>query len=191
MPRIDPDQLLKTLSKLLAPSGGIRGQGEVVKIVQLMQRFSKKLVSKIIYIQILKSTDHELLDKFLAENGWELLNHWFIESITNQNWALCKEMIALFSLCPISAERLKGNIETNQAPRLINQLRQVADEATSSLAADVYNKWVDVVSPSPAVNALAAAAAGQDTDRMMEGLPSPSHDCLTSSGDDHWHGNLK
>jgi hypothetical protein len=32
-------------------------------------------------------------------------------------------MIQLFAACPISAARLKDNVETNQAPRLINQLR--------------------------------------------------------------------
>lgn len=95
MPRIDPTQLLKTLSVLLAPHGGIKSSEEVrndklaVKIssgnlfhpqvsrlVQLMQKFSKKLVSKIIYVKILKSSSSELLDRFLNEKGWDLLNYW-------------------------------------------------------------------------------------------------------------------
>ena len=124
MPRIDPKQLLDTLRPLITASGGIKGEGEVVKLAQLMQRFSKKLVSKVIYVQILKSTEGALLDAFLGEKGWELLNAWFSDAIRNQNWELCQEMIQLFSDCPISAERLKENVADNHAPRLINQLRQ-------------------------------------------------------------------
>jgi hypothetical protein len=52
-----------------------------------------------------------------------LLNVWFSEAIKTSNWPFCIEMIQLFAACPISAARLKDNVETNQAPRLINQLR--------------------------------------------------------------------
>ena len=97
MPRIDPKQLLDTLRPLITASGGIKGEGEVKKLAQLMQRFSKKLVSKLIYIQILKSTEVALLDAFLGEQGWELLNSWFSDAIRNQNWSLCLEMIKLFA----------------------------------------------------------------------------------------------
>jgi hypothetical protein len=41
-----------------------------------MQKFSKKLVSKVVYIKILKVSKPELLDKFLDERGWDLLNFW-------------------------------------------------------------------------------------------------------------------
>ena len=36
MPRIDPHQLLKTLGVLLAPSGGIKSNDEVIRLVTLM-----------------------------------------------------------------------------------------------------------------------------------------------------------
>ena len=65
MPRIDPHQLLKTLGVLLAPSGGIKSNDEVIRLVTLMHKFSKKLVSKCIYVKILKATTQELLDRFL------------------------------------------------------------------------------------------------------------------------------
>ena len=45
-------------------------------MVQLMEKFSKKLVSKVVYIKILRSTRPEILDKFLADRGWDLLNFW-------------------------------------------------------------------------------------------------------------------
>ena len=65
MPRIDPHQLLKTLGVLLAPSGGIKSNDEVIRLVTLMHKFSKKLVSKCIYVKILRATTQELLDRFL------------------------------------------------------------------------------------------------------------------------------
>ena len=139
MPRIDPHQLLKTLGVLLAPSGGIKSNDEVIRLVTLMHKFSKKLVSKCIYVKILRATTQELLDRFLEvgipqlesdivsnvlhftdffspfqERGWDLLNVWFSDAIKTENWDFCIEMIQLFAMCPISADRLKNNVETNQ-----------------------------------------------------------------------------
>jgi len=150
MPRIDPQQLLKTLGVLLGPHGGIKSSEEVVRLVQLMQKFSRKLVSKCIYIRILKATPNELLEHFLSERGWELLNQWFSDAIKTQNWPLCREMIQLFNMCHISATRLKENVDENHAPKLINQLRQEdsVDEDIKSLATEVYIKWVRTVSPA-------------------------------------------
>ncbi|TRY70559.1 hypothetical protein TCAL_02340 [Tigriopus californicus] len=150
MPRIDPNQLLQTLGVLLAPSGGIKSTDEVTRIVTLMHKFSRTLVSKCIYVQILKATTPNLLERFLGEQGWELVNVWFSDAVKNQNWAFCYEMIELFALCPISSNRLKDNVENNHAPRLINQLRaeETAPVTVKELASDVYNKWVNVVSPT-------------------------------------------
>ena len=150
MPRIDPQQLLKTLGVLLGPHGGIKSSEEVVRLVQLMQKFSRKLVSKCIYIRILKATPNELLEQFLSERGWELLNQWFSDAIKTQNWPLCREMIQLFNMCHISAARLKENVDENHAPKLINQLRQEdsVEEDIKSLATEVYIKWVKTVSPA-------------------------------------------
>ena len=43
-----------------------------------------------------------------------MLNVWFSDAIKNENWDFCIEMIQLFAMCPISADRLKNNVETNQ-----------------------------------------------------------------------------
>ena len=152
MPRIDPLQLLKTLSVLLSSDGGIKSGDEVVRLVQLMQKFSKKLVSKSIYIEILRATTPSLLEKFLNEKGWELLNLWFSDSIKTQNWPLCQDIISLFSECPITAALLKDTVDVNQAPKLINQLRINPGilEEVRALANIVYLKWVAIVSPQPA-----------------------------------------
>ncbi len=148
MPRIDPHQLLKTLGVLLCYSGGIRSSEEVLRIVQLMQKFSRKLVSKCIYVQILKATKVPLLDEFLDADGWALLNTWFADAIKSKNWPFANEMLELFLHCPITAARLRDNVEANQAPKLINQLRQASalDDDIRKLADKVYNKWLMVVS---------------------------------------------
>ena len=132
MPRIDPSQLLNTLSVLLAPNGGIRSEAEVSnntsshlsiifgkhlqvpRIVQLMQKFSKKLVSKCIYVHILCSSSQDLLEAFLNQKGWDLLNAWFEDAYQTQNYYLCGDLIKLFSLCPMTPARLKENVEINQ-----------------------------------------------------------------------------
>ena len=49
---------------------------QVSRLVQLMEKFSKKLVSKVVYIKILTSTQPHILDKFLIQRGWDLLNFW-------------------------------------------------------------------------------------------------------------------
>ena len=188
MPRIDPQQLLKTLGVLLAPHGGIKSSEEVVRLVQLMQKFSRKLVSKCIYIRILKATPHELLEQFLCERGWELLNQWFSDAIKTQNWSLAREMIQLFNMCPISAARLKENVEDNHAPKLINQLRQEmsVDEDIKALASDVYMKWVRIV--SPAVSAQSGTSTIRGKGRELgtirgKGVTKQLSDAMVDSDD--------
>ena len=134
MPRIDPSQLLQTLGVLLAPNGGIKSAGEVSveifylaqnifinrniiqvpRISQLMQKFSKKLVSKCIYIHILCASTPDLLEMFLTQKGWDLLNAWFQDAYTTQNYFLCGDLVKLFAVCPMTSTRLKENVEINQ-----------------------------------------------------------------------------
>ena len=92
------------------------------RLVQLMQKFSKKLVSKVIYVRILQASSSDLLEHFLREKGWALLNTWFDDAIRSLNWPLCAELSQLFTQCPMTAARLKENVETNLAPKLIRQL---------------------------------------------------------------------
>ena len=87
---------------------------QVPRIVQLMQKFSKKLVSKCIYIHILCASTPELLELFLTQKGWDLLNAWFTDAFANQNYFLCSDLIKLFALCPMTSTRLKENVEINQ-----------------------------------------------------------------------------
>ncbi len=149
MPRIDPQQLLNTLGVLLSPEGGIKSVDEVERLVKLMTKFSRKLVSKVIYVQVLKATPKDLLRHFLAKDGWDLLNIWFEDAIKAQNWSLILEMLELLKQCPMTPELLKANPEKNHAPKLINQLRlEEAVQANIRLAAgQVYDAWVAVLTP--------------------------------------------
>ena len=153
MPRIDPQQLLKTLGILLSPDGGIKSSDEVDRLVKLMSKFSRKLVSKCIYVQILKATPSPLLANFLMEGGWMLLNTWFDDAIRAQNWPLVKEMLELFQACPMTASLLKENANEHQAPKLINQIRQepAVRADIRYLALDIYKSWVNIVSSANSI----------------------------------------
>ena len=112
-----------------------------------MQKFSKKLVSKVIYVKILLASDPKLVELFLKEKGWELLNAWFDDAIKTLNWPLCAEMTQLFTKCPMTAQRLKENVEINLAPKLIRQLScdQRVDATVRQNASQVLKKWMAVV----------------------------------------------
>lgn len=83
-----------------------------------MGKFCKKLVSKCIYIQILKCTETELLGEFMAAGGWTLAYTWLNDGILTKNWPLVQEILELMLLCPVDVQRLK----INSAPKLVKQL---------------------------------------------------------------------
>lgn len=83
-----------------------------------MSKYSKKLVSKCIYIQILKCTNTDLLENFMSANGWDLVYSWLADSIAKGNWILVQEILELFLLCPVDTTRLKSN----SAPKVVKNL---------------------------------------------------------------------
>uniref|UniRef100_A0A1E1WAA9 TFIIS N-terminal domain-containing protein n=1 Tax=Pectinophora gossypiella TaxID=13191 RepID=A0A1E1WAA9_PECGO len=142
MPRIDPIQLLNCLSVLLSPTGGIKSTDEVQRLASLMTKFSKKLVSKCIYIQILKCTETELLGLFMASGGWRLVHTWLTESIVAKNWPLVRELLELLLLCPVDIERLK----TNNCPKLVKELSKDGNHiALRALASKLVEQWLKTV----------------------------------------------
>jgi len=110
MPRIDPTQLLNCLIPLLAPNGGIKSSGEVVRLANLMEKYSKKLVSKCIYTQVLKCTEANLLDQFMKHGGWNLVFNWLSDGEKTNNWPFVEEILEMLLLCPVDGSRLKSNI---------------------------------------------------------------------------------
>lgn len=83
-----------------------------------MMKFSKKLVSKCVYILILKNTEPHLLGLFMSAGGWTLVLTWLSDGISGKNWALVSELLELLLMCPVDVERLKSN----SIPRLVKGL---------------------------------------------------------------------
>lgn len=83
-----------------------------------MAKFSKKLVSKCIYIQILKCTETKLLGEFMAAGGWSLSHMWLTDGILSKNWPLVQELLELLLCCPVDVTRLKSN----SSPKLVKGL---------------------------------------------------------------------
>lgn len=172
MPRIDPNQLLKCLSVLLSPNGGIKSKDEVQRLESLMTKFSKKLVSKCIYVLILKSTESDLLDMFMSAGGWDLTFNWLSDGIQCRNWPLVAELVELLLLCPVDIERLKGN----NCPKLIKVLSKdpSATDRVRNLACNVVDKWLAIVKGACEATGTPSAAGGS-----VEGNKSP----LEENGD--------
>lgn len=89
----------------------------------LMTKFSKKLVSKCIYILILKTTEPTLLAGFMMEGGWNLVHAWLQDAYTNENWALVAELLDLLLIAPTSINQLK----MNNLPKLVKNLSKIED----------------------------------------------------------------
>uniref|UniRef100_A0A1L8DN00 Putative serine/threonine-protein phosphatase 1 regulatory subunit 10-like isoform x1 n=1 Tax=Nyssomyia neivai TaxID=330878 RepID=A0A1L8DN00_9DIPT len=161
MPRIDPLQLLTCLGVLLAPNGGIRSAQEVRRLAGLMAKFSNRLVSKCIYIQILKCTDTELLGQFMGTGGWTLTHMWLQDGILTKNYPLVQEILELLLLCPVDVDRLKSN----SAPKLVKQLSKESHEGVRILALKLVEQWLKIVkgetvngSPAPQIKDVQADA---------------------------------
>ncbi|XP_017772129.1 PREDICTED: serine/threonine-protein phosphatase 1 regulatory subunit 10-like isoform X2 [Nicrophorus vespilloides] len=142
MPRIDPQQLLHCLQVLLTPTGGILSKDEVQRLANLMTKFSKKLVSKCIYVLILKNTDKQLLGSFMGEGGWNLIHIWLQDAHLNKNWALVTEVLELLLITPVDVERLK----MNNLPKLVKSLTKRDDlPGIQQLASSLVEEWLKIV----------------------------------------------
>jgi len=102
--KISPGRLLETLKTLLSRGGGIRTEKEICRLIPLMQKYSKKLVTKVIYINILSASEATLRATFLSQNGWIILISWLSIAVESSNWALCYKILELFLCCPYPPE---------------------------------------------------------------------------------------
>ncbi|XP_065221877.1 serine/threonine-protein phosphatase 1 regulatory subunit 10-like [Planococcus citri] len=150
MPRIDPLQLLNCLNVLLTPTGGIKSEQEVSRISSLMEKFSKKLVSKCVYLLILKASDVQLLSMFMGANGWNLIYNWLVQAIEAKNYPFLVELLEVIIMCPVDIERLKSN----PMPRQIKYLSKdnSIEPKVKELASDIVKHWLAIVKGAPAVN---------------------------------------
>ncbi|XP_043525738.1 serine/threonine-protein phosphatase 1 regulatory subunit 10 isoform X2 [Frieseomelitta varia] len=118
-----------------------------------MTKFSKKLVSKCIYIQILKTTNTDLLSQFMGAGGWNLIHMWLTDGILAKNWALIQELLELLLLCPVDIERLKSN----NCPKLIKGLsKEGSHQGVRVLASRLVEQWLKIVKGEAAPNSVPA-----------------------------------
>ncbi|EDW45455.1 serine/threonine-protein phosphatase 1 regulatory subunit 10 [Drosophila sechellia] len=154
MPRIVPLQLLRCLRVLLDNNGGILSAVEVKRISGLMAKYSKKLVSKCVYVQILKSTKTELLGDFMAVGGWSLVYTWLNDAIRAMNWPLVQEILELLLLSPVDVNRLK----INSAPILVKGLcKDGGNEGVRILAKRLVEQWLKIVTENTSMTIQGAA----------------------------------
>ncbi|GAB6021910.1 hypothetical protein CHUAL_006073 [Chamberlinius hualienensis] len=141
MSPIDPLQLLKALGPLLSHEGGIKSLEEVGRIASLMKKFSKKLVSRCIYINVLRASSSEALEGFLQKGGWETIHSWLEEGKSNQNQPFLLELLKLYRALPMTVERLKEN----NSAKLVKSLSKSDNEDIKMIATELVNNWVKLV----------------------------------------------
>ncbi|XP_076343040.1 serine/threonine-protein phosphatase 1 regulatory subunit 10-like isoform X2 [Tachypleus tridentatus] len=141
MAPIDPLQLLKALGSLLSEDGGIKSGEEVGKLSSLMKKFSKKLVSRCVYCNVLRSTNPEILSLFLNSDGWGTLNHWIQDAKDTENYPFVLELLKLCHLLPMTVERLKEN----NTAKLVKSLTKSSNEDIKILASEVVEEWMKLI----------------------------------------------
>lgn len=106
-----------------------------------MEKYSKKLVSKCIYIQILKSTKTDLLCQFMAFNGWSLVNSWLNDGFKSDNWPFVQELLEMLLLCPVDSNRLKSN----DTPKVVKNLSlSCHNSSVRCLSKKLVEQWLKI-----------------------------------------------
>ena len=73
-----------------------------------MMKDSQKLVSKCVYVNVLRATkEPAVLELFTQTGGWDLLNHWLEEAKTDSNEAFLTELLKVYMQIPITIDLLK------------------------------------------------------------------------------------
>lgn len=107
----------------------------------LMEKYSKKLVSKCIYIQILKCTETELLGEFMAAGGWNLVHNWLRDGGDSSNWPFVQELLEMLLLCPVDGNRLKSN----HTPKIVKNLSlSCLHQSVRILSTKLVEQWLKI-----------------------------------------------
>ncbi|XP_033122540.1 serine/threonine-protein phosphatase 1 regulatory subunit 10-like isoform X2 [Anneissia japonica] len=142
---VDPRQLLNALSSLLTPKGEIKDEDHVEKILSFMKS-SRKLVSKCIYMNIIRATHpKEVLMKFVECGGWEMINHWLHEGLENEHNIVVIEIMKVLKHLPVTVDILKKN----DTAKTIKQLSKNDGNELQPNASDLVDSWMKVIKHSP------------------------------------------
>lgn len=145
----EPRTLLNALRPMLGSLGDIRTPQEVVRVISLM-RDAEKLMSRCIYLNILKATisaakenrtSSETLEKFMSIGGWSILNKWLLEAKKNENFPVLVELLEVLRDLPVSIDTLKqGN-----TGKVIKHLTKLENQDVKKLASGIVKQWMSLV----------------------------------------------
>ncbi|XP_015903412.1 serine/threonine-protein phosphatase 1 regulatory subunit 10 isoform X2 [Parasteatoda tepidariorum] len=147
---IDPQQLLKALDGHLSPSGGINGVKDVPRLASLMKKFSKKLVSRCVYCNVLQATEPDILSEYLDKGGWETINLWLQYAKTSLSHNFLLEMLKLCKQLPMTLERLKEN----NTAKLVKALTKHENEEVKNLSTELVTKWMSIIKEKKATEVI-------------------------------------
>ncbi|XP_039269529.2 serine/threonine-protein phosphatase 1 regulatory subunit 10-like isoform X1 [Styela clava] len=148
----DPLLLLKSLSPLLNGKGGIIGLDELSKIISAM-RTCKKLVGRCIYLSILRVTKGEdILEKFICEGGWKIINKWLSDAKDTENIPVLMEILKVLQRLPVSMQ----NLRENNTPKIIKHFTKSSNQKLKTAASLLMSSWMAIVrgSSGPATSEL-------------------------------------
>ncbi|CAG2181021.1 unnamed protein product [Oppiella nova] len=142
MAPIDPNQLLAAFAPLLTPLGGIKNATEVPRLSSLMKKFSRKLVSRCVYCNVLLATTPDVLEEFLRSGGWETIHLWIKSAKDTGNRPFLDELLKLLLTLPMNVDRLREN----ESPKMIRKLaKQMDDPLLAAKAQEVVDKWTKMI----------------------------------------------
>ncbi|XP_032241917.1 serine/threonine-protein phosphatase 1 regulatory subunit 10 [Nematostella vectensis] len=179
----EPKTLLNALKPLLGFAGDIKSQ-DVMRIISLM-RDAEKLMSRCVYINILKATIVEAsenkdaagaVDKFITVGGWAVLNRWLSDAKKTDNLPLVIELLQLLKDLPVSVDTLKqGN-----TGKLVRSLTKVDNKEVKDLSTSVLKQWMDMV-----------RTQSDKADKPQKNGDSPESDISDVSGKDLKNSDVK
>ncbi|GFY57056.1 hypothetical protein TNIN_465692 [Trichonephila inaurata madagascariensis] len=141
MAPIDPDHLLKALDSLLSKDGGIKSTEDVPRLASLMKKFSKKLVSRCVYCNVLIATEPDILSEYLDKGGWDTINTWLEYAKSSTSPSFLIEMLKLCKILPMTLNRLKEN----NTAKLIKSLTKHENNDVKSLSSELVTKWMTII----------------------------------------------
>ncbi|GFR26369.1 hypothetical protein TNCT_449722 [Trichonephila clavata] len=141
MAPIDPDHLLKALDSLLSKDGGIKSTEDVPRLASLMKKFSRKLVSRCVYCNVLIATEPDILSEYLDKGGWDTINTWLEYAKSSTSPSFLIEMLKLCKILPMTLNRLKENTTA----KLIKSLTKHENNDVKSLSSELVTKWMTII----------------------------------------------